>query len=139
MSAKHTSWIFAITFAVAAVFSGVAYAEGNKEKGEKDYKKCKVCHSLEEGKNKIGPSLFNIVGRKAGTVEKYKYSPSYVAAGEKGLVWTPEQLIAYLENPKNFMRKYLGQDNAKSKMVIKFGKLELRENIVAYLKSLQSK
>ncbi|MGI9413162.1 MAG: c-type cytochrome [Hyphomicrobiales bacterium] len=128
---------YALATAMALGLSvGAAAAAGDAEKGKKDFRKCKACHALKEGKNKVGPSLHNIVGRKAGTVEGYKYSPSYLEAGEKGLVWTPEQLIAYLENPKGFLKTYLGQDKVKSKMVQKFKKQALRENVVAYLESL---
>lgn len=115
-----------------------AGAAGDMEKGKKGFKKCAACHSLEEGKKKVGPSLYQIVGRKSGAVPGFKYSKSYVQAGEKGLNWTPENLISYLENPKKFMRAYLDDKKAKSKMVMKFKKLKQREDIVAYLESLQS-
>ncbi len=127
---------FAFATAMALSLSVGAAAAGDAAKGEKDFRKCKACHSVDEGKNKVGPSLFKIVGRQAGTVEGYKYSPSYIQAGEKGLVWTPDQLIAYLENPKQFMRDFLGDKKAKSKMVQKFKKQDLRENVTAYLESI---
>lgn len=117
--------------------AGSASAEGDVEKGKKFFKKCKQCHSLEEGKKKIGPSLFQIIGRKAGTEAKFKYSKSYVEAGEKGLEWTEENLIGYLENPKKWMAAYLEVKKVKSKMVVKYKKQKDRENVVAYLKSLQ--
>lgn len=118
--------------------AGAADAAGDAKKGEKVFKKCKACHSLEEGKKKVGPSLFQIIGRKAGSVDGFKYSKSYVAAGEKGLMWTEENLIPYLEDPKKFMRAYLEDKKAKSKMVMKFKKLKQREDVIAYLQSLQS-
>lgn len=118
--------------------AGAADAAGDAKKGEKVFKKCKACHSLEEGKKKVGPSLFQIIGRKAGSVDGFKYSKSYVAAGEKGLMWTEENLNPYLENPKKFMRAYLEDKKAKSKMVMKFKKLKQREDVIAYLQSLQS-
>ena len=118
--------------------AGAASAAGDAKKGEKVFKKCKACHSLEEGKKKVGPSRYQIVGKQAGTVDGYKYSKSYVLAGEKGLMWTAENLIAYLEDPKKFMRDYLDDKKAKSKMVMKFKKIKQRENVVAFLESLQS-
>ncbi|MEP4476522.1 MAG: c-type cytochrome, partial [Lentilitoribacter sp.] len=51
-----------------------AMAEGDVAKGEKVFKKCAACHTLEEGKNKVGPSLYGVFGRAAGTLEDYKYS-----------------------------------------------------------------
>lgn len=117
--------------------AGVASADGDVEKGEKFFKKCKQCHSLEEGKKKIGPSLYQIVGKTAGTEDGYKFSSSYVEAGEKGLVWTEENLIAYLENPKKWLAAFLEVKKVKSKMVVKYKKEKDRKNVVAYLKSLQ--
>ena len=121
----------------AAPFATQVWAGGDPAKGEKGFAKCKTCHTLEEGKNRIGPSLYGIVGRQAGTVEGYKYSPSYVEAGKKGLKWDPDVLIAYLEDPSKYLANFLNQKRAKSKMQMKFKQLQLREDIVAYLQSLQ--
>lgn len=126
----------ALAFAVALT-SGSAFAAGDAEKGKKAFKKCSACHSLEEGKNKVGPSLHMVIGRKAGTAEGYKYSPVFAEAAEKGLDWQPDQMIAYLENPKKYLAAFVGKDKVKSKMANKFKKLQLREDIVAYLQSLQ--
>ncbi len=114
----------------------MAMADGDPVKGEKGYKRCKSCHSLEEGENRVGPSLFGIIGRQAGTAEGYDYSDSYVTAGEQGLVWDQESLIAYLEDPKAFMVELLGTDDITTKMRNKFRKQSLRENIAAYLAGL---
>ncbi len=132
----QTKTLVAASFALL-LGAGAASAEGDVKKGEKFFKKCKQCHSLEEGKKKIGPSLFQIVDKKAGTTPKFKYSKSYVEAGEKGLVWTEENLIGYLENPKKWLAAFLEVKKVKSKMVVKYKKQKDRENVVAYLKSLQ--
>lgn len=59
---------------------------------------CSACHSVAPAlKNKLGPSLFGVVGRKAGAVEGYAYSP---ALAEGALNWTPETLDAYLTDPQ---------------------------------------
>lgn len=126
----------ALAFAFALT-SGSAFAAGDAAKGEKAFKRCSACHSLDEGKNKVGPSLHMIIGRPAGSAEGYKFSPVYPEAAEKGLDWQPDQLIAYLEDPKKYMAAFVGKDKVKSKMANKFKKLELREDIVAYLQSLQ--
>ena len=132
--------IAALTASGIALSAGAALAEGDPTQGEKDFKKkCDACHSLKEGKNKIGPSLFNIVGRQTGTAPGYKFSPDYVEAGQKGLKWDPEQLVAYLENPSKFLAANLKKARVKSRMRNKFKKIELRENIVAYLQFLQKK
>lgn len=122
---------------IVAFGGGNALAAGDAAKGEKAFKRCSACHALEEGKNKVGPSLYNIVGRTAGSVDGYKYSPVFAEAAEKGLVWEPEQLVAYLEDPRKYLAEFVGKDKIKTKMANKFKKLELRQDIVAYLQSLQ--
>lgn len=76
------------------------------EAGEKVFKKCAACHKVGDGaKNATGPVLNGIVGRAAATVDGYKYSAAMVAAGEGGLVWTPENIAAYMQDPKGFVPK----------------------------------
>jgi Cytochrome c2 len=57
---------------------------------------CSVCHSVEEGKNKIGPSLANIVGQHSASVQSFSYSDPM---RKLGVVWTPENLNTFLTNP----------------------------------------
>ena len=72
-------------------------AMGDIADGEKIFKKCAACHSIVKGgENKIGPALYNIVGRKVGAVNDYKYSKA-LAGYEK--VWTFEELNGYLIKP----------------------------------------
>jgi len=74
--------------------------------GEKVFKKCKACHQVGEGaKNKTGPILTNIVGAPAGAVDGFKYSSAMSEAAGGGLVWTPEELTAFLTKPKAYMKK----------------------------------
>ena len=82
----------------------VAAQEGNPEEGAEVFKKCRACHDVgPEAKNKVGPVLNDIVGRKAGTIEGFTYSEANKAAGGKGLTWTEDVLLKYLENPLVFM------------------------------------
>ena len=110
--------------AIALVFQvSLAHAEGDAAKGKKVFNKCKSCHSLDAGKNKIGPSLHDIVGRPAGKVEGFKYSD---AMKDSGIDWTPENLDAYLTKPKKFM--------PDTKMVFAGLKKEgQRQDLIAYL------
>lgn len=110
---------------------------GDIDAGKKGFKKCVACHALEKGKKKVGPDLYNIVGRKAGAAENYKYSKDLTEAGEKGLVWDADSLTAYLEDPKKFVGQFLKKGKAKIKMANKFKKPEFRKNLVSYLQSLQ--
>jgi cytochrome c2 len=68
--------------------------------GEKTFRKCKACHKIEEGKNGVGPSLWGVVGRKAGTVEGFKYSDAMKSHDGD---WTGANLFAYLADPKAFI------------------------------------
>ena len=82
-------------FAPALLFAIYGAAEG---KGIDVFStECAECHSIKEGKNKKGPSLFGIVGRKAGAIADFKYSDSLK---DSGIVWTQEKLQAYIKSPK---------------------------------------
>ncbi|WP_225207432.1 c-type cytochrome [Novosphingobium huizhouense] len=88
---------------------------------------CKSCHAVEKGKTVIGPSLYGIVGTKAGDVPGYAFSPALKGSG---LVWDEATLDKWLENPMKLVpgtrMSYAGQsDPAK------------RKAIIAYLKTLK--
>ncbi|MEX0345013.1 MAG: cytochrome c family protein [Rhizobiaceae bacterium] len=119
----------------ALALSAPAFAEdGDVTAGEKVFKKCTACHTIgDEAKNKVGPVLNAVFGRAAGTFEGFKYGKSIVAAGENGLVWDEEQVFTYLENPKKFLREYLGDKKAKTKMTFRLKKEKDRRNVIAYL------
>jgi cytochrome c len=95
--------------------------------GEAVFKKCAACHMVGEGaKNKVGPVLNDVIARKAGAIEGYKYSKAMITAGEGGLAWTEENLAAYLANPKGFIKG----------TAMSFAGLKKEEdvaNVVAYL------
>jgi cytochrome c len=65
--------------------------------GQAVFNRCKICHSLEAGKNIVGPSLHGLFGRKAGTVDNFTYS---AAMTDSGIVWDDETLTKYLHDPK---------------------------------------
>ncbi len=117
-------------FAIAAALTlglgiGAAQAAGDADAGEKTYKKCKACHTIEKGgKHKAGPNLFGVVGRKAGSSDFSKYK------GLKGsdVVWTEENLDKWLMDPKKFIGK-------KTSMVLKLKKEADRMNVIEYLKT----
>ena len=77
-------------------------AMGDIASGKKLFKKCISCHSIvKDGKNKIGPALYNVVGRKVGGVADYKYSKA-LAAYEKE--WTFEELNGFLTKPAKWIK-----------------------------------
>ena len=77
-------------------------AMGDIAHGEKVFKKCAACHSIiKDGKNAIGPALYNVVGRKIGAVEDYKYSKALVAYDKN---WTFEELNGFLIKPAKWIK-----------------------------------
>lgn len=98
--------------------------------GEKIFKKCKACHAVGAGaKNRVGPHLNALDGRKAGSVEGYKYSKAMAAAGQEGLVWTKETLDEFLKKPKAMIKK--------TKMAFPgLKKPDNRVDLIAYLLTL---
>jgi cytochrome c len=109
-----------------ALMSGAALAssDGDAAKGKKVFNKCKACHSLKAGKNKIGPSLNGIIGRPAATAKGFKYSKAMKASG---LTWDEETLKKFLTKPKKFV--------PGTKMAFAGLKKEKqRDNVIAYLR-----
>jgi cytochrome c len=87
--------IVAIFFASTSASN--ALADGNAANGVKLLSRCTICHSVaKDGGNRVGPNLFGVVGRKAGTVAGYAYSP---AMKNSGLVWSEDVLGKYLMSP----------------------------------------
>ncbi|WP_295313170.1 cytochrome C [Roseobacter sp.] len=131
------------TFAalIALSFAAPAFAEGDAEAGEKEFNKCKACHMIvsDDGTEivkggKTGPNLYGIIGRQAGSVEDFRYGDDLVKAGEEGLVWDAAQLTEYVTDPRAFLREYLDDSKAKSKMAFKLKKGG--EDVAAYLASV---
>jgi cytochrome c len=96
--------------------------------GEKLFKaKCALCHTVEAGKNKIGPSLAGIVGRPSGTISGFKYSAANLAAK---VTWDEPTLDKYLIDPKAMIKgttmPFAGDKNDAE-----------RADLVAYLKTLK--
>ena len=77
-------------------------ALGDMAHGEKVFKKCSACHMIvSDGKNMIGPNLWGVIGRTAGSVNDYKYSKAMVAYGKE---WNFEEMNAYLIKPQAYIK-----------------------------------
>ena len=77
-------------------------AMGDLQHGEKVFKKCSACHQIASGgKNMIGPNLWSVIGRTAGSVSDYKYSKAMVAYGKE---WTYEEMNSYLIKPQAYVK-----------------------------------
>ena len=130
-------------FALAAPAFADSHIVGDVAAGETAFKKCTTCHVVMDdegqvlaGKNgKTGPNLYGIIGRQAGTVEGFRYGKSIVEAGEAGLIWDFENFSSYSQDPKAFLREFLDDKGARSKMSYKVRKEEDAVNIGAFLAS----
>ncbi len=120
--------------AALILLSSIAGAQADDKlvkKGAKVFKKCMACHAVgPDAKNKLGPQLTGIIGRKAGAAEGFKYSDALTAKAAEGLVWDEESLIAFLKKPRAFL--------PGTKMAFPGLRKEKHQKaIMAYFKSLQ--
>jgi cytochrome c len=118
--------LFILALLLAATPS--AWAEGDATKGQAAFRVCSACHTADAATNKVGPYLKGVVGRKTASAEGYNYSAAMKAKGDAGLVWTEENLDAYLTNPRGFV-----PNNKMAFAGVK--KPEDRADIIAYLKT----
>lgn len=127
------------TVIVMGTTSAFALDGGDAAKGESVFKKCASCHMVgPEAQNKVGPQLNELFGRTAGTAADYKYGDDLIAAGEAGLVWNDDEVYAYLEDPRAYLREKLDDKKAKSKMAFKLKKEDERKDVIAYLKTFST-
>ncbi len=100
---------------IIAIFASTSAAEGAKV-----FKKCAACHSIAEGgKNKIGPALWGVIGRQAGSLPDYKYSKAMAAHGKK---WSFEEMNGFLIKPKDWIKgtkmSYAGLKSEKERAAV---------------------
>ncbi len=118
----------AVIPAAATAAAGEDYAAftGNADAGKKVFVKCLACHSVVEGQNKVGPSLYGIVGRQAGSIPGFNYS---AANKNSGITWTEQVMFEYLKAPQQYIKG--------TKMVFPgLPSGQDRADVIAYLKSV---
>jgi len=96
------------------------FASTNAAEGAKIFKKCAACHSITEGgANKIGPALWGVLGRPAGSVPGYKYSKAMAAHGKN---WSFEEMNGFLIKPKDWIKgtkmSFAGLKNVKERAAV---------------------
>jgi cytochrome c len=113
--------------AALSAFVVSSAAAADVEAGKETFKKCALCHTNEPGKNKVGPSLFGIVGRKSASLTNYNYSD---AMKNFDHTWTEQELGTYLTDPHAVV--------PGTKMIFPGIKDKSeRENLIAYLETLK--
>ena len=117
---------------VAAVPLAELLANADPAKGEKVLKKCTACHTFEEGgSNKVGPALYDIVGRDFAAVDGFAYSDIFGQYKGEGRTWSYEDLNAFLLKPKDYA--------PGTKMSFAGLKKDAdRANLLAYLQTLSA-
>jgi len=96
------------------------FASTSTSDGVKVFKKCAACHSIAQGGgNKIGPALWGVLGRQAGSLSDYKYSKAMAAHGK---VWSFEEMDSFLAKPKDWIKgtkmSFAGLKNAKDRAAV---------------------
>ena len=120
----------AILAAIAVLAPASAWASGDAAAGEKLFRtKCTMCHSIEKdnNRNRPGPTLFGLVGRKAGSLPGYHYSPGNQASAK---TWDAPTLDIYLADPRTVVP---GTKMAFAGIV----DAQDRANLIAYLETLK--
>ena len=126
---KRFGMITAVALGASLFVASQAFAAGNAAQGKTFFTGvCAMCHNDTKGSGaKIGPDLYGVVGRKAGSVAGFAYSPAMKKAG---FVWTEDKLAAYINNPQQVVpgnrMPYAGTQN-----------MQKAENVAAYLATLK--
>jgi cytochrome c len=130
--------VYVLAWAFAAISATPAWADGDPANGAKIFQQCAACHSPEKGVNLFGPSLHCVVGRPAGSIPGYDYSPAMQEAAKRSLTWTAENIVAYLENPHKYLENFDQDPGVRNKMPFMLPDMQQRQDVIAYLKSLSA-
>jgi cytochrome c len=125
MKTKH---LISATFAAACLLASAAsHAQGDPKRGEKAFDECRACHSTDAGTNVVGPSLRGVIGRKAGALDDFRYSPAFKRSD---ITWNRQSIDAFLADPQKVIpanrMPFSGMADAKN-----------RADIIEYLQTLK--
>ena len=114
-TSSETSSVSSESGNIMALFASTSAAEGAKV-----FKKCAACHSIAEGSgNKIGPALWGVLGRPAGSIPDYKYSKAMTAHSKN---WSFEEMNGFLIKPKGWIKgtkmSFAGLKKAKDRAAV---------------------
>lgn len=118
-----------------------AFAEGDAAAGEKQFRTCKACHMIKSADEtivnggRVGPNLYGVTDRTAGSAEDFRYSKLLAAANEQGVEWTEENFVGYVQDPTGWLQDTTGE-SGRGKMTYKVGDAGDARDLYAYLDSL---
>ena len=93
--------VLAATLALGVAAQAAPAMAQDAAAGQRVFNQCRACHTIaENGRNQVGPRLWGVYGRRAASVEDFRYSANMRQLGEQGFTWTEENLRAYLANPR---------------------------------------
>ena len=136
-----TSATVAAVLISTSAFAASHAGTGDVADGEKEFNKCKACHSItaDDGTDivkggKTGPNLYGVIGREIASVEGFRYGESIKALGATGAVWNEELFTTYVQDPTAFLKEQLGDSSARSNMAFKLRKG--MDDVYSYLVSV---
>lgn len=113
---------FLVASTIALCASQPVFA-GDPGVGAQEWRQCRACHMITapDGETvqrggRVGPNLYGVIGRRAASVEGFRYQSGLAAAGAAGLIWSEATLTAYLQSPDAFLQSRLGDPTVQSGM-----------------------
>ncbi|MFB9149235.1 c-type cytochrome [Roseovarius ramblicola] len=128
---------------IAALGLALPAHAGDPDRGKRLFRDCMACHSVvdETGAaivrgGRTGPNLYGVIGRHAGSVPGFHYSPSMSEAGQRGLRWNEADFVVYVRGATAFLRNYLDDPEARGKMAYKLRDADKARDVWTYLERI---